>query len=654
MFNPGKKTFPWDSLRSICITVDTFIYFILSFIFKIFFNIVNASFLDNDVINHFYSNIQLLLGVFITFRLCFSLINYIINPDKVSDSKMGASNFILRIVIALGMLTLLAPLSGIPDSAAEKGSYNEAIKNKGILFGTLQIVEDKILDQNIIAALVLSNKNKETVSMGYEEQANAIISGIIKSFVWISDSSCDNDSFGDYEVNQSYNAILGYAEEEVCKNTTTYAYSYNFIGSWICGALFIFIVAGFCVDVSVRLIKLTILRLIAPIPIISYISPNSEKNGTFGSWVKMLTKTYLDLFLRIAVIYFVVYVCSTLIGNDSIIFDSDNVVLNQLSKIFIWLGLFIFAKQAPKFLSDMLGLKGDGKGFFSGIGAVAGFGALGAGVLGSIVTGWRASAEENRIAGRTNRVTNFGRNLLSAATSGVGGVVVGGRAAFTAQDHMASAIFRAQQQRNALRASHSTLTGRIYDNFVTATTGQSPAAQDQRELELNNTAASTLTKWKEAVQKEAIKNGLDGIVEYTDSNGVRRTGHFNYSRLQQALSNAVGDTFSLDGNTYNVVDFNPTVMDSLLDSQTSRYMKGLTTAGGKSYMDQIKMGGRLYSTREQTMFDSRAAGIDENIDEYERIGAAMGTAYTNSTIRSTNLRHIARRANAQANRNNNN
>jgi len=642
VFNPGEMTFPWDSLRSICLTIDTFIYFILSFIFKIFFNIVNASFLDNDVINHFYSNIQLLLGVFITFRLCFSLINYIINPDKVSDSKIGASNFILRIVIALGMLTLLAPLSGIPDSAAEKGSYNEAIKNKGILFGTLQIVEDKILDQNIIAALVLSNKNKETVSMGYEEQANAIISGIIKSFVWISDSSCDNDSFGDYEVNQSYNAILGYAEEEVCKNTTTYAYSYNFIGSWICGALFIFIVAGFCVDVSVRLIKLTILRLIAPIPIISYISPNSEKNGTFGSWVKMLTKTYLDLFLRIAVIYFVVYVCSTLIGNDSIIFDSDNFVLNQLSKIFIWLGLFIFAKQAPKFLSDMLGLKGDGKGFFSGLGAVAGFGVLGAGVLGSIATGWRASAEENKIAGRTNRFTNFGRNLLSAATSGVGGVVAGGRAAFTAQDHMASAIFKAQQQRNAVRAAHSTLFGRVQDSVYASVAGQSLATSDENRLKAYQEAFDANKAYKAAVEDQALKdNSL--MVEITTNSGRKLMA--NYRLLEQQMKTAdTNGNFVYNGVSLNVGEFDTNTMNKFMESQSDLFIKN------QSLLSEDKQDGIYRNARTKAEYANRVAGIDSDYS-YGNTKKAMGASANKVSEYNYGLRHIARRANNQANRN---
>ena len=86
------------------------------------------------------------------------------------------------------------------------------------------------------------------------------------------------------------------------------------------------IVLGFTVDVAVRAIKLAILRIIAPVPIITYITPGAEKDGAFGNWVKTLTSTYIDLFIRLAIISFGAYVIVKLTedGNLNIVTTSTN------------------------------------------------------------------------------------------------------------------------------------------------------------------------------------------------------------------------------------------------------------------------------------------------------------------------------------------
>ena len=64
------------------------------------------------------------------------------------------------------------------------------------------------------------------------------------------------------------------------------------------------IITGFTIDIAVRAIKLAVLRLVAPVPIISYINPPKQGGGAFDNWVKSLISTYVDLFVRIAIVYF--------------------------------------------------------------------------------------------------------------------------------------------------------------------------------------------------------------------------------------------------------------------------------------------------------------------------------------------------------------
>lgn len=540
MFDPGKHKVPIKEFRSLIITIDSFIYFILNLIFKVFFNIVNANFLDNDIIETFYSNIELLIGLFITFRLSFSLINYLINPDSFSDSKVGAGKMIIKIITALCMLTMIIPLSGIPDNNAPNGSYNQAIKQKGIAFGTLQFVQDRILSQNIIGKLVLGIRGSNSVSSSYKQQANTIVAGILKGFIYPAKKSdgsyyCNKEeAFENYQKHNSYHQILHYADGQYCDDGDKYyAFSYVWLGSWICGAIFIVIVAGFCVDVAIRLIKLTILRLIAPIPIISYINPNSEKSGAFSSWVKMVTSTYLDLFLRIGLIYLVVYICSTLIGTDSVVFQSDSGVLNTISKIFIWIGLFMFAKQAPKFLKDVLGIKSDNKGFFSGVGTVAGLGAAMGGITGSFLANKRASYLADDINkkghGFGNRMKNFGAGIVG----GITGFASGASAALGAKDHSMKAARNAIYQRNmnalARGASGSTFAGRMKNSATAMISGDTDVDKLIREeTMLNSQLEQRQHELAVAKAKQNIaKSMMDYGKEQAAKTGKGAIGHFN-------------------------------------------------------------------------------------------------------------------------------
>ena len=155
-----------------------------------------------------------------------------------------------------------------------------------------------------------------------------------------------------------------------------YVFAFNWIVSAIVGVIFLVVLVLFTVDIAIRSIKLSILRLLAPIPIISYIEPKSSKDGgMFSSWVKTLTSTYLDLFLRLAIIYFVIFLIQDMIANGIIINQATGTV-GIVSVIFIWIGLFFFAKMAPKFIKDALGIKGTSMTNFGLSGALAAAGAV--------------------------------------------------------------------------------------------------------------------------------------------------------------------------------------------------------------------------------------------------------------------------------------
>jgi len=130
------------------------------------------------------------------------------------------------------------------------------------------------------------------------------------------------------------------------------------------GGAVLWILAMYTITLGVRVVKLAFLRLIAPIPILSYLSP--KKDTPFQKWIKQCVTTYLDLFIRLAIIYF----CMLLI---SIIFASDGVAINSATylsphdglykwfNIILILGILLFAKKIPEILGEIFPSMG-GKG----------------------------------------------------------------------------------------------------------------------------------------------------------------------------------------------------------------------------------------------------------------------------------------------------
>ena len=109
------------------------------------------------------------------------------------------------------------------------------------------------------------------------------------------------------------------------------------------------------------LLNLLFLRLVAPVPIISYINPPKQGGGAFDNWTKSLISTYVDLFVRLAIVYFGLFMIQIIMNGGMDIFGSNVqgfTFTSGVAFIFIILGILVFMKQAPQFIKDVLGIKG--------------------------------------------------------------------------------------------------------------------------------------------------------------------------------------------------------------------------------------------------------------------------------------------------------
>ena len=410
-----------DLIRLIMSTIDRNAYFILSIAYQIFFNVATAELFSNALVKDFYYRCQLIIGVFMLFKFAVTILEGIVDPNKATDKIAGAGKIVSRIITSLVILALITPIN-IPNPRNE---WERQLNNNGIIFGALYSLQNRILSNNTIGKLVLgtteteeNNNNNTSVTGGTATASNRFASSILRAFLrinlepdkskWKTEEGKDPEYFNENRAcpNMSNKVLNIYKNPDAnpqelltlvnvdCETASgsglaslwgsikklagagTYAFAYSFLLSGISALIIAIVLIGYTVDIAIRAIKLAVLRLIAPIPIISHMSISAKEakgEDTFSLWTKAVISTYIDLFTRLIIIYFVIYLIQDMLQNGIVIRTGTGIV-GAISFVFIVIGLFLFARQAPKFIRDVLGIQGTG----SNIGLSAILGSAGA------------------------------------------------------------------------------------------------------------------------------------------------------------------------------------------------------------------------------------------------------------------------------------
>lgn len=456
--------------------IDKIIYGFISSIYDLLIAISRTTILSQGDIQNFYQKVYTLLGIFMLFKVAFSLVTYVVNPDDFSDKNKGIGKIGQNIIISLCMLVLVPYI------------FNMAYELQSI-----------ILEDNILARIIMGDsgdKSAEYLNTAGDTMAYMTLSAFVNPNTSLDRlSNCtslysDNEGgkinekcFGakiedsvikevpDFSENSLYwyttdsggkklsktafdNYISGVKHKSVglmfrlnlLKSTTeetgsnnekeeVFIIEYRYIFSTVVGVVVVLMLLGFCLDVALRSVKLAFLQIIAPIPIISYIDPKSGKDGIFKKWYKMCFSTYLSLFIRLLALYFAIYIICEIDGMTDVVTGAS--VTSNYIKIFMMIGVLMFAKQLPKILEGLgIKLDGDGKfslnplkkiedGAFGGkrlTGAAAGFavGALGnkGNPFKAIGGAFRGFAGDQGLSGAAKHQANVNKQLRQAKLDG--------------------------------------------------------------------------------------------------------------------------------------------------------------------------------------------------------------------------------------------
>ena len=78
--------------RTIPFVLDGLVYKLIPVIYKLFTDIANTSIFTEDIIDFFASKVYALLGIFMLFKVSFSIMTYIVNPDEFSEAYLLQMN----------------------------------------------------------------------------------------------------------------------------------------------------------------------------------------------------------------------------------------------------------------------------------------------------------------------------------------------------------------------------------------------------------------------------------------------------------------------------------------------------------------------------------------------------------------------------------
>ena len=541
-----------DLTRKLFSTLDRPAYALLAIMYELFFNIATADIFSNEIVMKFYGRVQIILGVFMMFQLALTILKGIVNPDNFGKDS---SSLVSRVITALVLITLLMPIG-----TGGGNEFERQVNNNGLLFGTLYSLQHRLLSNNTIGRLVLGTSDSNitygdeaaTGDSDLKTSSRIFTSTVLKGFYRINlvpedqrvnkndgkDPAIYNDNRVCKDIDDSILAAYTRVDAEpgeilslvtaTCDSeaapgflngiktgsqkligSTKYIFTYTPVISTIAAIVFVFILLSFSIDVAVRAVKLAVLRIIAPIPIISYMDPKGGKDSSFNAWTKALVSTYLDLFIRLASVYFVIYLIQDMIVNGvSISTTAGNGFLHVLSMILIWIGLFIFAKQAPKFVKQVLGLKDDGGKIFSGLSEIAAVGSVGAGVVGGAVS--KGVSTAGSTSGNVGKkiAAGIGGGILG----GVGGGLNAGKALWSSKEYDSKAVMNQVRAYNARNYSNAADESTPMGRFV---------AGAQANLGLRNSLQVMDDKIKYfGAASDAMKritNAFDGNGDYKDT-----------------------------------------------------------------------------------------------------------------------------------------
>ncbi len=557
-------------LRYIIFYLDDVIYGFIIKLYNIFRWICGARVMDSTIINELATRVGFILGLIMFFYISFDFIQILIDPDKLNDKEKGPLNIIKKFLIVIVLLgtsrfifdlmyrfqTIVLSDDNGKGSIIEKlvlpYAVNTSSFGNAIAFNFMKefykvtpIVQYEINDEGTAVNILNSSIDDEKMD-NFKPSECALYTELLYTSI-----AEDGDFSIGYEcVRESFKTTREYSWMEThLAGKTNSADSYEWfvdLSFWSLpiGIFMIWILIVYCVSVGMRVVQLAILQIIAPAAIICYLSPNKE--NTFTKWLKLYFSTYIDVFIRIAIIDFGVLICGLILEQSSLVSDGSVTLTSGMyfwAKVFMIMAVLSIVKKMPELLKKLLPDKlQSGLDFGFGTKERPGMGLLAGTALGTTI---------GLVGGVTNGEGFWGK-VGGAVTGAVGGL---GRGAINAnkgqnlRESLANAR-KAQVSHNAevkaVRNAGGTWIGHLANTAATNLGLPSSAAVYEGQIkgierEIENTKEqvapqrrkSTVHKRVQELKGQMEERAVDKLLN-GDLSGKNATLRAEASRVRQA------------------------------------------------------------------------------------------------------------------------
>ena len=519
-------TFVKDALRSVAAALDSLIYQVVSFLYKLFFFVSSTEIFQNDAVKNVSKNFQLLVAVVVMFSLSISLVNYIVNPDNMKSGKVPASKLVTKVITSLILLLTI-----------------------NIVFATAYRLQNTIIENNFVGKLILGDKAQ---SFDVESMGMSFSKSILSDF--ITDNPNKSGSVPQYNIqdaNDLFNNILTkesqfhYLTDFINDKDDQGEYILNYNALSIPVGLFVgYILLTYVVGVGVRTVQLFYLQIIAPVPILFYVLPNGDDK--LKKWTQQCITTYLDLFIRHLIIYLTIFLCSNLLSSDGrLIIPSGADEYKNWIILALVIAIMLFAKKAPDLIKELFPATSKASGDF-GLNLGKQFKGTAAGaVLGAGVGG---------IAGAAT-------GLLSGG--GIGGMIGGfNRGAYggLTGKKLSDTMSKTKQYGNMRRNQGITGWDRMTTNMRNTFGIQDQLSKYENQISQYEKQAKLGKAITDRAKALAYSSNTNG--SYTSSAGTTYTGGLETLKSSIEYAKSVGDTsFSFGGQQFHL-----TQADAILKS----------------------------------------------------------------------------------------
>lgn len=400
-------------LNAIFLTLDGIIFSLVAYSYKLFMLMAQMNF---NVIyawmGPLIDRVKALILVLILFKLGMSLIQYMLNPDKLEDKNIGGAALVKNIAISAAMLVCYS----FVFSFFNEISLLIVGVPEGYTFTTLNdlagVTYDDADKNGFLARFVFGSESEETEDFG-----KFLSVATLQIFLHGKDGTTSN-------VERIYDEMLAagsdYSDFNMMEIVTVVAeidrsveYKWPILSGAI-GCYLIYSIVKIAIEIGVRMFKLVILQILAPVAIISIIDKGFDSK-IWKNFIDTFWKTYVDVFIRVGSMYLVTAIISKFWAEKTELFPEVDSFTRFLVMIIIIVAAYRLAMLLPKFIDSVFGSKlsennkhGLANFVKGGLGAFAG-GALG------FATGLTSGA--GGLGAMRNALAGFGSGAMTGFNS---------------------------------------------------------------------------------------------------------------------------------------------------------------------------------------------------------------------------------------------